>query len=115
MKNRYKYSHSSRKKFFRSVPATKIFTIKAYVKAGYSRYGLEQTFGLTEEQSKFFYLEFEPVKKVDYECILGSKKEPYYEGEHPIELPMYTIDDLQGEELEILKHMENGQNEGDLH
>ncbi len=33
----------------------------------------------------------------------------------PIELPKYTIDDLQGAELEILKHMENGQNEGDLH
>lgn len=114
MKNRYKYSSQARKKFFRSVAATKILTIKAYVKAGYSKYGLEKTFDLTPEQAKFFYLEFEP-EKIDYPSILGSRQEPYYEGEYPSEFPKYTTDDLEGEELEILKNMENGQNERSLH
>jgi hypothetical protein len=114
MKSKNGYSDFRRKEFFRSVSATKLFTIKSYVEAGYTTSDLVRTFRLTDQEAKFFYLEFRPGPP-ELKSILGGKREPYCEGEFPLSLPKYKIKDLKGDELEILKRLENGQNEGDLH
>jgi hypothetical protein len=115
MKDKHSYTKEEREKYFSSVSSKRLLTIKRYIKVGYNLTDLMSTYNLSKDQAIFFYLMFEPTKKKEAHSLLGNKKEPYYDGEFPSELPEYTVDDLEGEELEILKGLENGQNEGDLY
>jgi len=88
--------------------------IRRYIKTGVSYDQFIELYPFPEEVAKVLYVMYSG--KQDMRPIyFGHKKEPYYEGDYPPEIPDYKPEDLSGEELLILKSLSNGQNEGDLY
>jgi len=88
--------------------------IKLFVKSGAKYWEIMESFNLPEDIAKIAYVTFANKYPGD-RAILGHKDIPYYEGDFPPDIPKYSIDDLKGDELEILKKLQNGENEGDLY
>lgn len=85
-----------------------------YVRAGNTIADIVRIFDISEQYASVLFLEFTVTEK-RYIPVLGRKDQPYYEGDPPTDLPTYSVDDLEGSELLILKKIKNGKNERDLY
>jgi hypothetical protein len=97
------YSHEQILNALRYLTRNKkpLAAIRKFIKSGISYSEFIEVYQYPEEVARPVYF--------------GHKREPYYEGEYPSEMPDYKVEDLSGEELLILKSLENGKNEGDLY
>jgi len=110
------YSHGQILNALRYLTRNKksLVPIRTFIKSGITYNEFIEVYPLPEEVAKVLYVMYSHNES-DRPVYFGHKNEPYHEGEYPSEMPDYKIEDLSGEELLILKSLENGKNEGDLY
>ena len=110
------YSHEQILNALRYLTCNKkpLAPIRKFIKSGIRYDEFIEVYRLPEEVAKVLYVMYSH-NEFDRPVYFGHKNEPYYEGEYPSEMPDYKIEDLSGEELLILKSLENGKNERDLY
>ena len=108
------YTQKTLDNIYKKLPITKIYKIRMYVRAGNTIADIVRIFDISEQYASVLFLEFTITEK-RHISVLGRKDIPYYEGDPPTEFPTYSVKDLKGPELLILKKIRNGKNEGDLH
>lgn len=110
------YSHEQILNALRYLTRNKkpLAAIRKFIKSGISYNEFIEIYQYPEEVARVLYAMYSHNES-DRPVHFGHKREPYYEGEYPSEMPDYKVEDLSGEELLILKSLENGKNEGDLY
>ncbi len=70
---------------------------------------MRKTFDLTQQQADTMYLHFRGIQGEG--VVFGHKAEAYWTEEQMLNEPKYSVDELKGEELEILNTIYHGQRE----
>lgn len=86
-------------KVLNSISESTLITMKACVKAGCQIDYLIERFYLSKSEATIVYLTYKP-EDTDPLAQVGSKQESYYEDEDPV-IPVYKVEDLNGDEKRI--------------
>lgn len=108
------YTQKTLDNIYSKFSVAKIYKIRACVKAGHTIADIVSAFKISQQYASVLFLEFTITEK-RHIPVLGHKDIAYHEGDPPTELPTYSVKDLEGQELLILKWFEDGTYEGPLH
>lgn len=108
------YTQKTLDNIYSKLSTAKIYKIRACVRAGHTIADIVSAFKISQQHASVLFLEFTITEKRRI-SVLGHKDQSYHEGDPPMELPTYSVKDLEGQELLILKWFEDGTYEGDLY
>jgi len=95
------------------LPATRVILIRDFIQsdAYRSHEQVRDVFGLHRRQAEVLCLYFRDTSYAGKGVVFGHKAEAYWTEEQMLNEPKYSVDELKGEELEILNTIYHEQRE----
>ena len=89
------------------IPATRVLIIREFIQSGaYQSYEqVREVFGLSKRRAEVLCLYFRDASYSGKGVVFGHKSEPYFTEAQMLETPSYSVDELKGDELEILNQI----------